>query len=189
MEDSSKQIILALLVLAVAYLLMTDKKESFEVKESEKEVSFFDEQENEEDEEDEEDEATETKPVSSMQSNLSVTPFTNKQEVMSLNAQNDAKIELGKCGGQNGQFLSSNLLPNSDSVDEDFAEFSPANLQGKNFIDSAKFLIGTQSQSLRNANYQLRSEPANPQDDVCAWNNTTIMPEQRRALDIGTKAF
>jgi hypothetical protein len=40
--------------------------------------------------------------------------------------------------------------------------------------------------SLRNANLQLRSEPANPQASVGPWNNTTIGPDNsRRPLEIG----
>ena len=40
--------------------------------------------------------------------------------------------------------------------------------------------------SLRNANLQLRSEPANPQVSVGPWANTTIGPDNsRRPLEIG----
>ena len=40
--------------------------------------------------------------------------------------------------------------------------------------------------SLRNANLQLRSEPANPQASVGPWHNTTIGPDNsRRPLEIG----
>lgn len=46
--------------------------------------------------------------------------------------------------------------------------------------------IGTVGQTLRNANLQLRSEPANPQAAVGPWNQTTIAPDnQRRDLEIG----
>ena len=46
--------------------------------------------------------------------------------------------------------------------------------------------INTVGQSLRNANLQLRSEPANPQLNVGPWNQTTITPDmQRRPLEIG----
>ena len=44
--------------------------------------------------------------------------------------------------------------------------------------------------SLRNANLQLRSEPANPQANVGPWNNTTIGPDaNRRPLEIGCGPF
>ncbi len=59
-------------------------------------------------------------------------------------------------------------------------------LKGKNFL-SAGALIGvnTVGQSLRNANYQLRSEPPNPQVAVSVFNQTTIEPDvNRRNLEI-----
>ena len=46
--------------------------------------------------------------------------------------------------------------------------------------------INTVGTSLRNANLQLRSEPANPQFEVGPFNNTTIAPDtMRRPLEIG----
>ena len=59
-------------------------------------------------------------------------------------------------------------------------------LKGKNFL-SAGALIGvnTVGQSLRNANYQLRSEPPNPQVPVSVFNVPTIEPDvNRRSLEI-----
>ena len=59
-------------------------------------------------------------------------------------------------------------------------------LKGKNFL-SAGALIGvnTVGQTLRNANYQLRSEPPNPQVPVSAFNIPTIEPDvNRRSLEI-----
>jgi hypothetical protein len=59
-------------------------------------------------------------------------------------------------------------------------------LKGKNFL-SAGALIGvnTVGQSLRNANYQLRSEPPNPQVPVSVFNQTTIEPDiNRRTMEI-----
>jgi hypothetical protein len=59
-------------------------------------------------------------------------------------------------------------------------------LKGKNFL-SAGALIGvnTVGQSLRNANYQLRSEPPNPPVPVSVFQNSTIEPDvNRRSLEI-----
>ena len=75
----------------------------------------------------------------------------------------------------------SDLLPNAV---EDPA-FNGANtfLNNKNLVST--FQIPMQSQSLRNANLQIRSEPPNPQTEVCAWNQSTIGPDQhRRNLEI-----
>jgi hypothetical protein len=45
----------------------------------------------------------------------------------------------------------------------------------------------TVASSLRNANLQLRSEPANPQVPVGPWNNTTISPDHNRVpFEIGS---
>jgi hypothetical protein len=59
-------------------------------------------------------------------------------------------------------------------------------LKGKNFL-SAGALIGvnTVGQSMRNANYQLRSEPANPQVPVSVFNISTIEPDvNRRSFEV-----
>ena len=53
---------------------------------------------------------------------------------------------------------------------------------------SAGHHIGQSVSSLRNANLQLRSEPANPvmQPGACPWNQSTIQPDTtRRPLEIG----
>ena len=96
-------------------------------------------------------------------------------------------VELPSCA----QFVSSNLLPKDDpNLDSSFTEFSPAkDLEGQNFIDSNKYSIGMQSESLRNANYQLRSDPPITNTFKCEnpWNNSTIEPENnRRCMDIGS---
>jgi len=95
------------------------------------------------------------------------------------------EINLPTCA----QFVSSNLLPKDDpKLDASFTEFSPAkDLEGQNFIDTNKYAIGMQSQTLRNANHQLRSDPpiANTLECNSPWNNTTIDKEARRPLSIG----
>jgi len=60
-------------------------------------------------------------------------------------------------------------------------------LKGKNFLSAGALIgINTVGQTLRNANYQLRSEPPNPQVPVSAFNNPTIEPDvNRRSLEIG----
>lgn len=47
-------------------------------------------------------------------------------------------------------------------------------------------LIGldTIGQSLRNPNYQIRSDPVIPQSNTGPWNQSTIQPEQRPPMDI-----
>lgn len=74
------------------------------------------------------------------------------------------------------------LLP--QDLNSQWAQVNPTgagDIQGKNFL-SAGALIGvnTVGQSLRNANYQLRSEPANPQVNVSPWMQSTIEPDLNR---------
>tara|TARA_B110000977_G_scaffold201113_1_gene294206 strand:+ start:8507 stop:9037 length:531 start_codon:yes stop_codon:yes gene_type:complete len=114
-----------------------------------------------------------------------VKPYVADSDKLDLSLGSEP-INLGKCGN-GGQFISSNLLPKNDpQLEDSFSDFKPS-LEGKNFVDAYKFVFGSQSQSLRNPNYQLRSDPMNPQENVCPWMQSTIYPEKRRALDIGAK--
>jgi hypothetical protein len=57
----------------------------------------------------------------------------------------------------------------------DFGEFAPKALQGQNFLEISKQIgVDTQGSSMRNANYQLRSDPPNPRSTVGPWMNSTI---------------
>jgi hypothetical protein len=77
------------------------------------------------------------------------------------------------------------LLPKEVPVTEDFGQFSTDTiLSGQNYLDP-RSQIGypeTAGGVLRNANLQIRSEPANPRDPVSIWNLSTISPEQMRPL-------
>jgi len=87
-------------------------------------------------------------------------------------------------GGDSSQLGASDLLPKNSKM---FAELHP-NGDGpldRNFLTSSFHIgIDTVGQSLRNANTGLRSEPANPQQVVSPWNNTTIGTDlTRRPLE------
>lgn len=87
------------------------------------------------------------------------------------------------CG--RGPFVSSNLLPKAGAaMKEDGFEFAPKDLQGVNFLSAQdKIGIDTVASSLRNANYSIRDEPANPKTVVSIWNQSTIEPDlDRRPL-------
>jgi hypothetical protein len=79
----------------------------------------------------------------------------------------------------------SELLPHDSN-----SQWSELNPSGKGELSNINLLqaghhIGTISQSLRNANLQIRSEPANPQMNIGPWNNTTMEPETyTRGVDI-----
>lgn len=78
---------------------------------------------------------------------------------------------------------SGGLLPKEVPVSDDFGQFSTeAILSGQNYLDP-RAQIGypeTVGGTLRNANLQIRSEPANPRDPVSIWNLSTIVPEKMR---------
>lgn len=80
------------------------------------------------------------------------------------------------------------LLP-KNVKDNEFAKLNPkgaGSLEGVNLL-TAGYQIGidTIGTSLRNANLQVRSEPANPKANVGPWNNSTITHEIRPSLEIG----
>ena len=83
-------------------------------------------------------------------------------------------------GNYNTNQNPSELLPHDSN-----SQWSELNPTGKGELSNINLLqaghhIGTVSQSLRNANLQIRSEPANPQMNVGPWNNTTMEPETNR---------
>jgi hypothetical protein len=85
------------------------------------------------------------------------------------------------------QLTPGELLPkDANSVWAQQNPMGTGSLKGKNFL-SAGALVGvnTVGESLRNANYQLRSEPPNPQVPVSVFYNSTIEPDiNRRDLEI-----
>lgn len=82
----------------------------------------------------------------------------------------------------------SELLPRDNN-----SQWSELNPQGSGDLQNVNLLkagyhvgIDTIGNSLRNANLQVRSEPANPQLNVGPWMNTTIAPDTMRTpLEIG----
>ena len=80
------------------------------------------------------------------------------------------------------------LLPQDSN--STWAQTVPAgqgSLGDQNFLNAGFHVgINTVGQSLRNANLQLRSEPANPQSKVSPWLQSTIEPDvNRKAMEIG----
>ena len=82
----------------------------------------------------------------------------------------------------------SELLPKGG--DDQFSKLNPmgaGDLKNVSLLKAGHHIgINTVGQSLRNANLQLRSEPANPQLNVGPWNQSTISADtMRRPLEIG----
>lgn len=75
------------------------------------------------------------------------------------------------------------LLPREIPSEEDFGVFSPDDvMKNQNYLDPRSH-IGypeTLGGPLRNASYDLRSEPPNPREPVSIWNNSTIVPDIMR---------
>ena len=109
-----------------------------------------------------------------------------------LNAYDETKINLDAGCASKNLFLSSHLLPKDDAIDESFSEFAPKSdeISTLNFLQADR--LTASSGSTRNANLQLRSEPPNPRNVVCAWQQTTISPEDasmRKEFEIGAQMF
>lgn len=80
------------------------------------------------------------------------------------------------------------LLPHNDIAH--FAEVYPngvGQLQNKNYLHAGHHVgINTIGQALKNPNYQLRSEPPNPQVMVSPWNQSSYSSDlTRRPMEIG----
>lgn len=71
--------------------------------------------------------------------------------------------------------VATDLLPKPTYKDQDFAEFAPKALLGQNFLETKKYIgVDTKGSSLRNANYDLRSTPSIPRQNVGPWAQSTI---------------
>ena len=84
------------------------------------------------------------------------------------------------------------LLPTDESkAIQEFNTAKPVGegiLQGVNLLDAGYHVgVNTVGQSLRNANLQLRSEPANPQVATGPWNSSSIQGDPYRSpLELGS---
>jgi hypothetical protein len=115
-------------------------------------------------------------------------------EVEGLEEGNDGAIfeeevkELPASNNKKDQLNAQDLLPKDKS-----SKWAKSNPEGKGSVSYKNFLnaghhvgINTQGQSLRNASYDLRSEPANPRKIVSPWLNSTIDADtNKRPFEIG----
>ncbi len=102
--------------------------------------------------------------------------------------QTQQQQALGAVSGRE-QLKPKELLP-QDKEANAWAAVNPkgkGSLEFKNFLEAGYHIgVDTQSNSLRNANRQVRSEPANPQVPVSIWMNSTIGSDPHRLpLSIG----
>lgn len=100
----------------------------------------------------------------------------------------DAKTNMGGCS-TSMVTDPGELLPKD--VNSEWSKMNPNGggqlSNNQNFLTAGHMIgINTIGSSLRNANLQLRSEPANPQGTVGPWNQSTITPDTMRVpLEIG----
>ena len=83
------------------------------------------------------------------------------------------------------------LLPRENSSDNNWGsvgQSGPGELAGVSFLSAGYHAgIDTVGGTLRNANLQIRSEPANPKQVVSPWSNSTIEPDlMRKSLELGS---
>ena len=85
------------------------------------------------------------------------------------------------------QLTQKDLLP-LDQENSTWAKLNPRPngwLEGQSFLNAGYHLgLNTVGQTRKNANYQLRSEPPNPQTVVGPWNQSQIDPDKRRCFDL-----
>ena len=118
----------------------------------------------------------------------------NQPEQNNVNNVDNANNNNNNSGRLPSECYPKDTLTPQDLLPQDsnstWAQTVPAgqgSLGDQNFLNAGFHVgINTVGQSLRNANLQLRSEPANPQMKVSPWLQTTIEPDtNRKALEIG----
>ena len=114
-------------------------------------------------------------------------PLGDNEEYAQVQGIQSRDSGLSNCSKQAMQDPSS-LLPKDEN--NDWARLNPSGngkLESVNLLNAGYHIgIDTVGNTLRNANLQVRSEPANPQTSVGPWNNTTINPDMMRTpLELG----
>ena len=114
-------------------------------------------------------------------------PLGDNEEYAKVSGLKSRDAGLSNCSKQAMQDPSS-LLPKDEN--SEWARLNPSgngSLENVNLLKAGYHIgIDTIGNTLRNANLQVRSEPANPQLNVGPWNNTTIAPDLMRVpLEIG----
>ena len=118
-------------------------------------------------------------------SGFTLEPAPFMSDSSSSSAQSDSRPVDSASVITPGSLPPAALLPKEVPVMEDFSQFSTdVILSNQNYLDPRN-MIGypeTVGGTLRNANWQIRSEPPNPRDPVSIFNLSTIVPEQMRPM-------
>jgi hypothetical protein len=96
----------------------------------------------------------------------------------------DEAVEMAGDEKIDNEIKPEDLIPNDDAADL-WANVNPkgeGSLEAKNLLEAAYHIgVDTQSNSLRNANQSIRSDPSIPiKSDVSPWSMTTMNPDPYR---------
>ena len=111
--------------------------------------------------------------------------------IITYNTTPEPSMDMGMVQPQtsDGWGVSTSMLPREIPSQEDFGSFSPDDImKGQTYLDP-RAQIGypeTIGGVLRNASWDLRSEPPNPRTPISIFNNSTIVPDlMRPQFEIG----
>ena len=116
------------------------------------------------------------------------TPVESNEVYSSVEGQINTENKFPKDCFPKDQLQPKELLPGDyESSWKEVAPNNPGALEDQNLLEAGYHVgVNTVGQSLRNANLQLRSEPANPQVKVSPWMQSTIDPDaNRKPMEIG----
>ena len=116
------------------------------------------------------------------------TPVESNEVYSSVEGQINTENKFPKDCFPKDQLQPKELLPGDyESSWKEVAPNNPGALEDQNLLEAGYHVgVNTVGQSLRNANLQLRSEPANPQVKVSPWMQSTIDPDaNRKHMEIG----
>lgn len=108
---------------------------------------------------------------------------------MDVEQQQKKNVQPAAQGGYSAQSTvnPSDLLPND--VNSQWSTLNPVNqaVTTPDLLQAGHHMgIDTVGQTLKNANYQLRSDPIIPKKDIGPWNQSTIEPDLMRVpLEVG----
>lgn len=116
-------------------------------------------------------------------------PLSN-EDYKAVDYQTSDKVANGGACFPRDKLTAEDLLP-KDAANSKWAEVNPAgqgDVSNVNFLTAGYHIgVNTVGQTLRNPNYQLRSEPPNPRSQVSPWNQSTIeFDNARRFFEVGT---
>ena len=115
-------------------------------------------------------------------------PVESNEVYSSIEGQINTDNKFPKDCFPKDQLQPQELLPGDyESSWKEVAPNNPGALEDQNLLEAGYHVgVNTVGQSLRNANLQLRSEPANPQVKVSPWMQSTIDADaNRKPLEIG----